>query len=50
MAVYIGTMGSREGFIGLAIRREEKGEVDRYTEAVGARGVYRGLGYNTGAN
>jgi hypothetical protein len=50
MAVYTGTTDSREGFTGLATRREEKREVVRYVEAVGARGVYRGLGYNTGAN
>jgi hypothetical protein len=43
-------MGSREGFTGPAMGREEKGAVVRYMKAMGARGVYRGLGCNTGAN
>jgi hypothetical protein len=47
LAVYIGTTGRREGFIGLVIGREEAGAVARYSEVLGATGVYTGY---TGAN
>jgi hypothetical protein len=46
----MGTMGSREGFICPAMRREEKGAVVRYTKVIGVRGVDRGLGYNMGTD
>jgi hypothetical protein len=47
--VYTGTTGSREGFIGPAMRREEKGAEVRSKKAVGARGVNR-RGLNTRAD
>jgi hypothetical protein len=47
LAVYIGTTGRREGFIGLVIGREEAGAVARYSEVLGATGAYTGY---TGAD
>jgi hypothetical protein len=43
-------MDSRESFAGANTGREEKEAVVRRTKAVGARGVYRRLGCDTGTN
>jgi hypothetical protein len=49
-AVYTGITRNREGIIGPDTRGEEERAVVRNTGVIGAGGVNRGLGRNTGVN